>query len=183
VALRARLLILALFPVAACTCDDSLGELNGALEVIPPELDFGSVPRDLAKELPLTLKNRGLFPLTVEKFVTTAPFIASTVTSTIIGTGSQIKVMAAFKPSELGMASGTLEIHSDDPKVPVTLVPMTGVGIEAAVTVDPSIIDFGDVLWVAGDTREHVTVTVSNPGTDSFDLTALELSDSAMGSF
>jgi hypothetical protein len=183
VPLRARFLLLVLFPAAACTCDDELGELNGAIEVIPPSLDFGMVPRDLAKELPLTLKNRGLFPLKVDHFSAAAPFIAPTVTATTIGTGSQIQVMVAFKPSELGAAEGLLEIHSDDPKTPVVTVPLVGTGIEAAVRVEPSIIDFGEVLWILESPREQVTVTVSNPGSDTFELTELALTESAMGSF
>lgn len=183
VGLRARHLVLFLFPLSACTCDDELGELSGALEVIPPMVDFGEVPRDFQKELPLILKNTGLFPLTVESFSAGAPFIAPTLTSTIIGTGSQISVMVAFKPNELGRADGMLEINSDDPKTPVVSVPMTGVGIEAAVSVEPSVVDFGEVLWEAGTDRESITVTVSNPGTDAFELTALELTESAMGSF
>lgn len=181
--LRARLLIIACFPLASCTCDDELGELNSAIEVIPPELDFGMVARDFEKDLPLTLKNKGLFPLTVDMFAASAPFLPPTVTSTIIGTGSQVKVMAGFKPSELGMQEGMLEIHSDDPKAPVVTVPMRGIGIEAAVKVDPSVVDFGEVLWLQNSALEMRTVTVSNPGSDSFDLTALELADAAMGSF
>lgn len=181
--LRARHLVLLLFPLSSCTCEDELGELNGALEVLPPMVDFGEVPRDFQKELPIILKNKGLFPLTIDSFSAGAPFIAPTLTSTIISTGSQISVMVGFKPSELGRADGMLEINSDDPKTPVYTVPMFGVGIEAAVTVDPSVVDFGEVLWEAGTDRETITVTVSNPGTDTFELTALELTDGAMGSF
>jgi hypothetical protein len=182
--LRARLLLLGLFPLSACNCDDELGQLNGALEVDPPALDFGMVPRDLAKELPLKLYNRGSFVLNVEGYSADAPFIPPSGTSSI-GTGNKgIEIKVAFKPSELGPVSGTLVIVSDDPKAPTVTVPLTGVGIEAAIRVEPSLIDFGEVEWLPNMMgQQSQTVTVSNPGSDAFELTALELTESANNAF
>lgn len=182
--LRARFCLLALLPLSACNCEDELGQLNGAIEADPPALDFGMVPRDFAKELPLKLYNRGSFVLNVESYSADAPFIAPSGTSSIATGNKGIEVKVAFKPSELGPVSGTLVIISDDPKAPMITVPLTGTGIEAAIRVDPSLIDFGEVPWLPNMMgRQTQVVTVSNPGSDAFELTALELTESAANAF
>jgi hypothetical protein len=170
----AAIVLLSSLPLSACNCEDEIGALSGAIEVDPPALDFGTVALGLAKELPLTIHNRGLYVLNIERFSAAAPFIAPAGTATI-GTGSSITVDAGYVASMLGAEAGTLVIQSDDPKTPMVSVPLAGTGIEAAVRVEPPMIDFGEVDWVAGSTPRVVMVTVSNPGTDAFDLTSLEL--------
>jgi hypothetical protein len=181
--------LLALLPsVTGCNCDDNLGALKASVQVMPSQLDFGSLEIGSMKQLPLTLKNVGTFTLTIDSYTADAPFIAPSETGTI-ATGTTATVLVGFKPTALGAAMGNLVIVDSYMKVPMVTVPLTGTGIQAAVKVDPLMIDFGDVLWdprpMPGTTTValHRTVTVTNPGTDKFDLTSIALVDDGGGTF
>lgn len=168
--------------VAGCQCDDELARLNGALLVEPESLDFGKVPVGAEKKLMLTLRNKGDFRLTITGYQTALPFVGPTGTATI-ATGKTKEIEVAFRSPSIGPHGGTLTITSDDPKVPSVDVPLVAEGIQAAVTVDPLSIDWGEVLWTTQTARESRTVTVTNPGTDSFELTELTLTDAQGGAF
>jgi hypothetical protein len=164
-----------------CQCDESLGQLRATIEVMPKELNFGQVPINSSKELELTIRNLGTFQLTISQFNAMEPFIPPAGTATV-GTGSQTRtVHVGFRPTALGPQSGTLTIATDDPDAPIVEVPLKGAGIEAAITVEPSAIDFGDVMWTTMGTPVRREVTVSNPGSDSFQLTTLELVENGGG--
>lgn len=166
----------------ACTCDESLGTLEGKLDVQPSALDFGDVPVGAEKQLELTLTNRGSFVLDIEGLETSPPFIAPVLTATLAPSG-ETKVMIAFRPASVGAQSGKLVIRANDPDAPEVEVPLSGTGIEAAVVVDPLVVDFGEVLWTNATQPEQRTVTVTNPGTDTFELTTLELTGDGGGAF
>ncbi|MBI4818416.1 MAG: choice-of-anchor D domain-containing protein [Deltaproteobacteria bacterium] len=167
--------------VAACG-DDSLGALNAALVVEPPSLDFGKVARASTKRVPLSLRNKGSFLLKAEGFTVVGPFSAPSEPLNI-NTGAVTPLEVSFTPTELGPTSGTLTIKTNDPDAPEVTVPLAGEGIEAAVVVEPASIDFGGVLWKRGTTAETRQVTVKNPGTDSFELTSLDLFGDGGGAF
>jgi hypothetical protein len=168
--------------LAGCQCDDELAQLNGALLLEPPVLDFGRVPVGGEKKLMLTMRNKGEFRLTITGYETALPFVGPTGTATI-GTGKTKEIEVAFRSPSIGPHTGVLTITSDDPKVPSVDVPLSGEGIQAAVLVDPLEIDWGEVLWTTQTTRESRTVTITNPGTDSFELTELTLTDPQGGAF
>lgn len=173
---------LGVIAVAGCTCDDTLGVLNSSVTVDPMTLDFGRVPVDSQKTLKLTIGNRGSFIATVKDFAADAPFIAPTLTTTI-ATFREIEVDVALRPTEVGMVTGTLVFATDDPDAPEIMVPLIGEGIEAAVRVEPAIVDFGEILWNTQTQPMTVNVTVTNPGTDSFDLTNFTLVSDGAGAF
>jgi hypothetical protein len=168
--------------VGGCTCDEPISRLRAAIEVDPPQVDFGRVALGGSKEVPLEVKNIGSFALTIEEFRWEAPFRGPTGTATI-ATGGTIEIMVSFAPTELGVAQGTLTLTPDDPTAAPVEVPLMGEGIEAAVRVEPLVIDFGEVLLTSMTQEETRMVTVSNPGTDSFQLTALELPEDGAGAF
>ncbi len=161
---------------AGCDCDDGLGALRGVVEASPDPLDFGDVPVGAEKTLQLSLRNTGTFVLRVQSFEASGPFIAPT-TSTTIAAGGQIEVPIAFRPPAIGPHSGKLVITTDAKENAVTEVDLIGNGIEAAIVVEPLVVDFGEVLWVTTTQEERRTVTVSNPGTDAFELTAAVLTE------
>ncbi|MBI2376728.1 MAG: choice-of-anchor D domain-containing protein [Deltaproteobacteria bacterium] len=174
---------LALAPVLLAGCgDDALGALNAALAVDPSTLDFGTAARGSTKTLTLTLINKGSFLLSVDGFNTAAPFVPPVDTLTI-NTGARVEVSVGFSPTELGRVTGSMSIRTNDPDAPDVAVPMSGTGIEAAVEVTPASIDFGEVLWKRGTVAESREVTVRNPGTDTFELTAIDLLGDGGGSF
>ncbi len=167
---------------SGCSCDEPIGKLNGQLGLDPEMLDFGDVPVGAEKELPLKLTNKGSYLLTIKSYSATMPFIGPTGTTTLSPSESKT-VNVKFHVPALGPATGTLTILDDDPKVPMVEVPLMGNGIEAAVTVDPLRIDFGEIEWTRDTRATERTVTVTNPGTDSFELTALDLTESASAAF
>ena len=169
--------------VGGCTCDETFVGLRGALEVEPEALDFGKVPVGGEVTRTLTLRNSGNFLLTVEGFAASLPFVAPDVATATIGTGRTEEVTVRFRPTEVGASASALVITTDDGDVVPLEVPMTGEGIEAAVRVEPLIVDFGEVLWVTNTARLTREVTITNPGTDSFDLTQVTLTDDAGGAF
>lgn len=174
--------LLAAMAVGGCNCDDQLGVLEGAIRVEPEILDFGKVPLGAEKKLTLTMENRGSFRLTVSEFNAEPPVVPPAGTATI-GTFQRVEVQVGFRPTSLGEVSAELILVNDDPKAPMVSVPVRGEGIEAAVRVDPLVVDFGEVLWDSTTRAERRDVTVSNPGSDSFDLTAVEVVDDAGGAF
>lgn len=180
--MRTRGLLLLGLSLGGCNCDETFVGLQGALEVTPAEVDFGKVPVGGEGQQVLTLRNTGTFVLTIEGLEAAAPFVAPTLTTTL-APGRTTEVTAAFRPTALGAASGALSIRTDDPDAPLAEIPLVGEGIEAAVRVEPLLVDFGEVLWVASTTRATREVTITNPGTDSFELTAIELGDDAGGAF
>lgn len=168
--------------LSACDCDDGLGALRGVVEASPDPLDFGDVPVGAEKTLKLNLRNTGTFLLRIETFEVTGPFLAPT-RSTTIAAGGQIEVSIGFRPPAIGPHAGKLTISTDAAENAVTTVDLVGNGIEAAIVVEPLVVDFGEVLWVTNTQTERRTVTVSNPGTDAFELTALDLTEDGAGAF
>lgn len=183
-ALRTAVLMLALAaaPFSGCNCDDSLGQLKGSVVVEPASLDFGRVPIDTTKLLKIMIRNRGTYRLDVIGYSAGAPFIAPTRTASI-GTGTTIEVAVGFRPTALGQKNGELQIMTNDKAAPVVKVALVGVGIQAAIKVEPMMVDFGEVLFRSVTPTTHQAVKVSNPGTDSFELTAIDLPENGGGAF
>lgn len=183
----ARWIALAL-PVAfgtasGCSCDEGLTQLNSVVEVEPMVLDFGKVALNTTKTLPLKVTNKGMIRLDIEGITTETPFVMPQVTTATIGSLKSVELQVGFAPTALGPFEGSLVMMTDDPDAPTVTVPLMGEGIEAAINVDPNMIDFGEILWSATTEMETQIVTVSNPGTDAFDLTDLVLSEDANGAF
>jgi hypothetical protein len=168
--------------LSACECDDGLGALQGVVEATPDPLDFGDVPVGAEKTLRLSLRNTGTFLLRIQTFEATGPFLAPTSSATIAA-GGLLEVSIAFRPPAIGAQTGKLTITTDATENAITEVDLVGNGIEAAIVVDPLVVDFGEVLWVTTTQPERRTVTVSNPGTDAFELTAIDLTDDGGGGF
>lgn len=176
-------LLLAGLSLGGCNCDETFVGLRGSLDVEPAELDFGKVPVGGEAERTLTLRNTGTFTLTVERFAAALPFVAPDVATTTIATGRDREVTVRFRPTTIGAAAGALSITTDEKDVVPLEVPLIGEGIEAAVRVEPLVVDFGEVLWVANTERLTREVTITNPGTDDFELTQVELTEDAGGAF
>ena len=168
--------------ISSCNCDEGLARLNAAIEVEPEQIDFGKVAVGTQLQRPLTIRNKGDFRLNIEGFSAEAPFIAP-VASSSLAVGQSFMVEVGFQPTELGSQTGVLVITSDDKEAPRVEVPLVGEGIQAAVLVDPLTVDFGEVLLNRETVALTRDVTVTNPGTDSFELTAIELPEDGGGDF
>lgn len=177
-----RFLILPLLAFTGCSCDETIGGISAQIELMPESIDFGQVAVNSTKDVTLKITNKGTFQLRIEGYEADAPFLAPE-GPTIVPTGRSSTVTVGFLPTALGAQQGTLTLTTNDPDAPTIDVPLSGTGIEAAVTVDPTSIDFGEVLWTRTAQPERRTITVTNPGSDSFDLTSLTLVDTASNAF
>lgn len=175
-------LLLAAICFGGCECDDQLSRVFGDLVVQPAEVDFGRVPVGSRKPFALTLENVGTSNLDLLGFEAMAPFSAEG-PMTFLLASSSTSATVFFAPAAAGPVEGVLRIRTDDDDAPVLEVPLVGEGIEAAVTVEPSLVDFGEVLRVDGAMPSEAMVTVTNRGTDAFDLTEASLADDAGGVF
>jgi hypothetical protein len=106
----------------------------------------------------------------------TGPFaIATSGTCTnglVLGTTSSTDtctIEVAFKPTVVGYASGTLSITDSDVTSPQT-VALSGTG--TSIKLSPASINFGDVT---DGTQVNSTVTVTNEGTTTVGISALDL--------
>jgi len=111
----------------------------------------------------------------------TGPFvIASTSTCTnglVIANLGTCVINVQFKPTALGLASGTLSVSDSDVTSPQT-VALSGVG--TSVKLSPTSINFGTVTK---GTQVSSTVTLTNEGTTTLAISALEMSGTNSADF
>ncbi|RMG17111.1 MAG: choice-of-anchor D domain-containing protein [Deltaproteobacteria bacterium] len=180
---KALLCLGALLCLYACDCEGGgVGQLDASIEVTPSTVDFGKTPLGVTRTSTLKIRNGGTFRLRAENFQTSAPFGTANEPIELLP-GAEAEVELTFTPDMVGHVQGTLTFESNDPEAPEVTVTLAGEGIEAAVAVDPPMVDFGEVLWQAGTATEFRQVTVTNPGSDAFELTAIEIIDDASGAF
>jgi hypothetical protein len=80
------------------------------------------------------------------------------------GVDNAIAVDVKFAPTVLGAGVATLQIVTDGAEGALLQVPLSGVGADTGILLNPEVIRFGDVT--VGDTATE-TVLVQNVGTDS----------------
>jgi hypothetical protein len=181
---RARLgVALVALAFGACECDEQLNRVFGSVVVMPPELDFGRVPVGTAKTLGFSLENVGTFNLSVEGYTSEGPFEVLGEAGVVLPPATSTTAQARFRPMATGPAEGILRIQTDDPEAPVVEVPVRGEGIEASVRVEPSSVDFREVLRAEDAMPAAREVRVTNRGTDVFELVSAGLREDAGGTF
>ena len=181
---RITLLTLPLLMVlAACDCDGGgIGQLDASIEVTPLTVDFGKTPVGATSTRMLKLRNGGTFRLKAQNFQTTAPFGTANDPIELLP-GAEAEVALTFTPDKVGPIQGTLTFETNDPEAPEVTVTLAGEGIEAAVSVEPPAVDFGEVVWQTGTATEFRQVLLGNPGSDSFEVTGIEITDDESGAF
>jgi uncharacterized repeat protein (TIGR01451 family) len=154
------------------------------LALTPNPLSFGDVLVGTSKTLTVTFSNSG----TDDTFITdaeiagqnAADFTANLASLTCASTASEFKVPAGgsctvdvtFAPSATGDRTASLAVTNTSVDGIQTL-PLTGMGINPAVSLSTSSLDFGQ--QVVGTTSQPEAVTVTNAGTTSLtvrDVTA-----------
>jgi hypothetical protein len=122
--------IIALFPLAACTCGDNsgLGKLKTQIAVDPARIDFGDVPLGVTVKQTVTITSEGTGALTLKSATLMGPsmFSAPAVVTRKLPPMSTMPIDVSATPDMLGPRNATLVIMSDDPssgtvKVPITL--------------------------------------------------------------
>lgn len=132
----------------------------------PAALDFGEVPVDMQRALPVVLKNTGNFKLVIGGVEVPQGFALRGVKGMLEGgeimPGEQIELEVVFLPAEARAYTGTLVVTDGDHQVGLQL---SGVGVIRQVpvlTVSPVGVDFGAV---ALEETARATVEITNSGT------------------
>jgi hypothetical protein len=127
-------------------------------------LSIGNVAVCLTGANNLTIQNTGGWPLTVSSLATSGPPFTVNSPNTVVGPASSVTVTVTFKPTVIGLASGTLTITSDDANQPVKSVALSATGLPTpppAISVSPNALAFGatPLQFFIG-----LRVTVANTG-------------------
>ena len=139
---------------------------------IPSSYDFGDVPVGQTATHDITIKNTGAGTLDVSGQKVTSPGFSVTNDACggtsgmgLLTAGQSCTVTVAFQSTEVGTASGTLEVANNDPDAPhPAQVNLSANGTMAGpVTITPSSKTFGS--QVEGTTSAAQTFTVTNTGT------------------
>jgi hypothetical protein len=118
----------------------------------------------------VTLTNVGTTRLTITGFTYAGDFSDSTNCGASLNPGSSCRFNVRFRPTALGIRTGTLQINTSDPAMPIATVALTGTGVAGAASVTPSSLAFSSALNV---TSAPQTVTVANAGTAQLVITSI----------
>jgi len=158
-----------------------------SLVVVPDSVTFGNVLLDSTMTQSLSIKNSGTASLRIATIGLTA---GSSQDFALIGTApieiapadSQV-VQIIFTPGVVGPAFAKIEISSNDPDRPLTLISLQGTGVtapQAVVLVSPDSIAFG-VVPVGTDSQK--TVLVFNSGDAILQVSKISLTGSDRNQF
>ncbi len=180
---RGRLGLLLGLCAGGCECDERLALLAGSLEIEPATVDFGSVPVGVFSREPVVLRNGGSFRLEVSSVGARPPFSIDLDTGLLLFPGSSTVAVVGFRPDRVGPFEAAVTIETDEAGVAPAELTCLGEGIEASVLVEPAVLDFGDVPRETGAAPATGTVTVTNQGSDAFDLTSVGVEMGSGGRF
>jgi uncharacterized repeat protein (TIGR01451 family) len=148
------------------------------IDVTPPQLDFGRVPVRQTRDLPLTVRNVGDAPVTVNRLATNnLQFtIVSPVSPFTLAPESQQQVTLRFAPTFVAPQTADLTIGSDDPDEPTITVQLRAEGIPDApvIQVTPESLDFGAVA--VGDSKDQI-LRVQNIGTVTLTISNIAITN------
>jgi len=150
--------------------------IQGNLVIAPTSIAFGDVlVGSTSPSSTVTLSNTGTASLDVTALtVAAAPFARSggTCSGTLpitLAAGANCTLSYTFAPTATGLANQNLSVTANAPGS--GSIGLSGTGIQGNLVIAPASVDFGDVLVDSVSTAS--TVTLSNTGTASLDVTAL----------
>jgi hypothetical protein len=134
---------------------------------------------------PVTVKNGGTTAVTLTSFtfVGTNPlsFVELNTCGTSLAGGASCTVFVAFKPTKAGALTATLDVANSAAGSPKT-VTLTGTGAALdTVTLSATTLAFGSVA--KGTTSVAKSVTVTNGGTSTLDITGISITGLTATSF
>lgn len=139
------------------------------IAVSPRALDFGEVTVGREVSQSLLLANDGDEPLLLRGItVGQADFAASpAMAGASLAPGGVATVTVRFRPTTPGLYDTQLAIASNDPDHPEIGVRLAGKGIQPALEVTPTTLDFGKVAFQGKASR---TLTLSNKGNSPLEV-------------
>ena len=133
---------------------------------------FGNQHVNTTGNAQLFVTNNGTDTLNVSSITGTAPFSAS-ITPTAIAPGDTQPFTVSFTPPTENPFTGTFTITSDDPVTPSLQVGASGNGVLGHVAIAPGSVNFNTQR--RGTTSAPQTVTITNTGTDTLNITSATL--------
>lgn len=145
------------------------------LETDKLSLNFGNVATGSSKAMALRITNVGNDSLIISSIAANNARFTVDVAAKSLAPGEFLDDTIRFSPTATGQVTGTLTITSNSPTSPKTIA-LSGIGTaELTMTIDPDDIDFGDVP--VGSSKD-ATVTITNNGNESLNITAFTCDDS-----
>lgn len=130
----------------------------------------------------LTIWNRGMGDLTFSGISIIGPASAdfSIVAPTTgllapLPAGATKEVSISFLPSATGTRTAFLEVLSDDPDEPVSLVLLEGTGVDSRLEIIPGVVDFGEVEIGPPPQSSTRTVTLRSVGSTVYEFSRLAI--------
>lgn len=116
--------------------------------------------------------------LTAIQFDTSAFFCDVTSFPVIIPAGGSVTYHVSFAPVAVGLVTGTMTIHSNDPDEPVVTVSLSGQGQYSQPTIWLSAHshDFGNV-WIPTEGKARWTLKIANTGNQNLEIVDLILTE------
>lgn len=149
----------------------------------PSSLNFGSQKvGTTSNPQNVTLTNSGDADLNISSIVTTGDF-SQTNTCPVGGNlaaGSYCTIAVTFTPTAPGTRNGALTITDNAPGSPQS-VPLTGVGLQGAVTLTPPSLNFGN--QTVGITSSPQISTLTNTGNGTLTITSITVTGANSGDF
>ncbi|NOK18874.1 choice-of-anchor D domain-containing protein [Corallococcus carmarthensis] len=144
------------------------------LQLNPTSLDFGAVKVGVTSSLSLQVRNVGSLPLTIPSLQTQSPFSVSGLPTggAVLQPGGLLLLTVSFKAAA-GEAVQPLYIQAQGSTTPLAEVALHGTGIEPAIAVAATALEFG--VHTAGIAPVREKLTVSNTGMDDLVLTAFDV--------
>lgn len=151
----------------------------GVLSAGSPSVSFGSMAVGTTGTQSVTLTNTGTAAVNISQAVITgAAFTIVGNPSTSVGIGQSATYQMQFAPTAEGAATGSLAVTSDASDSPVT-VPLTGTGLQAEISANPSGVAFTSVIVGNSDTQP---ITLRNTGNATLTFSAVNTTGSGFSS-
>jgi Abnormal spindle-like microcephaly-assoc'd, ASPM-SPD-2-Hydin/Right handed beta helix region len=155
--------------VCVSSCASSFAARKRLQLAAPNSVDFGSIAVGTSGTQSLTVTNMEASTISITgASVTGAGFsYKGPILPVNLQPGQSASMSVSFLPSALGSAQGSLSLSSKQGAVQVSLA---GTGVQPAISIAPGSISFGNVPL--GVTSSQ-TITLSNPGNATLDITQL----------
>jgi hypothetical protein len=151
-------------------------EIGPDIDVQPPLLDFGTVPRFQTQTLTATLRNEGFADLIVENIVTSPggdfAIVQPTSLPLTLAPSAEAELTVAYTPTGCARDEDRVQIFSNDLDETPFEVTVRGRPPGPAVDADPATVSFGAVNL---GTPASQIVTVKNVGTTDLTISSIFL--------
>ncbi len=163
------------------TPDGATVDALPAIEVDPPEIDFGTIPTGESSAWAVAVTNVGEAPLEVWEVALEAPsgvFTFTALDRDEFLPGEFATLGVTFTPVSGDEELGTLTLRSNDPARPEVEVPLRGGGTAPALVIEPMLHDFGTLE--VGE-RSQVDVELRNEGDADLHIAEVQHATSSPG--